>query len=211
MKDCTILTGTISISDLPFLKDYEEVKKQLSIRFVNRMKIKPEAVYKLYLDFGVTCHIDVSDLVGDDATCMVKRGLMEYMGVEKDRLFADAIENSMKIRPAVAVPIEDYMGHMGFPMFEGEHRLMIATTEKLMYGAGVILYPGFLERISGGKSLFLIPSSVHEWLYLENDSGEFTGEELTDLLRVVNKDVVAEDEVLGDTVYYYDGKGMRRA
>ena len=46
-------------------------------------------------------------------------------------------------------------------------------------------------------------------MYLE-DNGEFNGEELTDLLRNVNKDVVAEDEVVGENVYYYDGKGMRR-
>ena len=216
MKDNLLLTGTIGIADIPFITNYEEVKKRLSIKLNNKERLltsRPGAVYEPFLDFAVTCHIDVSDLVGTTATCMVKKGLMEYIGIGEGRLFADAKENAMKARPGVTMPIEDYMGGMGFPFVmegEPEHQLMIATTEGLMYGAGVILYPGFLERISGGKSLFLIPSSVHEWLYLE-DSGEFTGEELTDLLRVVNKDVVAEDEVLGDTVYYYDGKGMRRA
>ena len=116
------------------------------------------------------------------------------MGIEKDRLFADAIENSMKIRPAVAVPIETYIGRLFFLDMKAEHQLMIATTEKLMYGAGVILYPGFLERISEGRNLFMIPSSIHEWLYLEDD-GMHDVQELTDLLRAVNKDVVAEDVV----------------
>lgn len=139
---------------------------------------------------------------------------MEYIGVGEGRLFADAKANSMKTRPGITMPIEDYMGDMGFMCMEGEpeHQLMIATTEGLMYGAGVILYPGFLEQISGGRDLFLIPSSIHEWLYLE-DKGGLTAEELTGLLRAVNREVVEEEEVLSDQLYYYEGeKGeMRRA
>ena len=95
---------------------------------------------------------------------------------------------------------------------EPEHKLMIATTEGLMYGTGVVLYPGFLEQISGGRDIFLFPSSIHEWLYLE-DNGGFTAEELTELLRAVNRVVVEEEEVLADRLYYYDWgkKEMRRA
>ena len=145
---------------------------------------------------------------------MVKKGLMEFIGVGEGRLFADAKENGVRTRPGITMRIEDYMGGMGFMCMEGEpeHKLMIATTEGLMYGAGVVLYPGFLEQISGGKDIFLIPSSIHEWLYLE-DNGGFTAEELTGLLRAVNREVVEEEEVLSDWLYYYDGKKgeMRRA
>ena len=217
MKDNLLLTGTIGIADIPFITDYEEVKKRLSIRLNNKERLltpRPGAVYEPFLDFAVTCHIDVSDLVGTAATCMVKKGLMEYIGVEQERLFADAKENGVRTRQGITMPIEDYMGGMGFMCMEGEpeHKLMIATTEGLMYGAGVVLYPGFLEQISGGKDIFLIPSSIHEWLYLE-DNGGFTAEELTGLLRAVNREVVEEEEVLSDQLYYYDGKKgkMRRA
>ena len=217
MKDNLLLTGTIGIADIPFINNYEEVKKRLSIRLNNKERLltsRPGAVYEPFLDFAVTCHIDVSDLVGTAATCMVKKGLMEYIGVEQERLFADAKANNVKTRPGITMPIEDYMGGMGFMCMEGEpeHQLMIATTEGLMYGAGVVLYPGFLEQISGGRDLFLIPSSIHEWLYLE-DNGGFTAEELTGLLRAVNREAVEEEEVLSDWLYYYDWekKEMRRA
>ena len=217
MKDNLLLTGTIGIADIPFITNYDEVKKRLSIRLNNKERLltsRPGAIYEAFLNFAVTCHIDVSDLVGTAATCMVKNGLMEYIGVGQERLFADAKANSMKTRPGITMPIEDYMGGMGFMCVEGEpeHKLMIAMTEGLMYGAGVILYPGFLEQISGGRDIFLIPSSIHEWLYLE-DNGEFTAEELTELLRAVNREVVEEEEVLADRLYYYDWgkKEMRRA
>ena len=214
MKDNLLLTGTIGIADNPFITNYDEVKKRLSIRLNNKERLltsRPGAVYEPFLDFAVTCHIDVSDLVGTPATCMVKKGLMGYIGEGQERLFADAKANNMKTRPGITMPIEDYMGGMGFICVEGEpeHKIMIATTEGLMYGAGVILYPGFLEQISGGKDLFLIPSSIHEWLYLE-DKGEITAEELTGLLRAVNREVVEEEEVLSDQLYYYDWECLIR-
>ena len=71
------------------------------------------------------------------------------------------------------------------------------------------IFTGFLERISGGKNLYLIPSSIHEWLYIE-DKGMFTREELTNLLRSVNSEIVSEEEILSDHLYYYEGKELRR-
>ena len=100
MKDNLLLTGTIGIADIPFITNYEEVKKRLSIRINNKERLltsRPGAIYEAFLDFAVTCHIDVSDLVGTAATCMVKKGLMEYIGVEQERLFADAKANNVLI------------------------------------------------------------------------------------------------------------------
>ena len=102
------------------------------------------------------------------------------------------------------------MKQLGFPVIEEENHLMIATTERLFYGAGVVMYPGFLESISGGKDLYMIPSSVHEWLYIE-DRGTFTKERLAEMLRTVNQEVVAEDEFLSDDLYCWRGGEFRRA
>ena len=201
------------VVDMSFLEDYGEVRKRLSVRLRNRewlLEEKPEAVYTPFLDFAVTCQIDVSDKVGVPSSCMVTEGLMGIIGAEKETLFADALKNCLEARPAVTMSIESYIGYGSFA--DSEHRLMIATMEGFLYGAAVVMYPGFLEQVSDGRNLFLIPSSVHEWLYIE-DNGECSKEELTELLRAVNREVVAEGEVLSDYLYYFDGrKGeMRRA
>ena len=104
MKDNLLLTGTIGIADIPFITNYDEVKKRLSIRLNNKERLltsRPGAVYEPFLDFAVTCHIDVSDLVGTAATRMVKKGLMEYIGAGEGRLFADAKENGVRTRPGM--------------------------------------------------------------------------------------------------------------
>ena len=192
----------LNLDDLPFLKDYRKLKSRLYVRLTSQDRVKPEAVFKPFLDLAVTCHIDVAAAV----SCTVNSSLLEYIGVEKDRLFSDALENSVKSRPPVTMPIETCLTHLGFPGVEEGTHLMIATTEGLAYGAAVVLYPAFLERVSCGRSLFFIPSSVHEWIYLEDD-GTLDEQELTDLLQTVNREIVAEEEILSDHLYCWrDGR-----
>ena len=201
----------ITLSDIPCLKDYEEVKRRLFVRLWNRERMQDNGViYEPFQDLYFSCHIDVSDLAGAAASCIVKEGLAEYLGVDRKQLLADAVENGTRIRPALTMPIEAYMKRLGAPVdAEPENHLMIATTGDFLYGASVVMYPGFLERISGGKNLYLIPSSIHEWLYIE-DRGMFTKEELTSLLRSVNSEIVSEEEILSDHLYYYEGKEIRQ-
>ena len=149
MENNSTITGTLIINELPFLRNYEELKPRLSIRLNNPTRVKPDILSQPFLDFLVTCHI---------AGCIVKEGLAEYLGVEREQLVADAIENSMKKNPPLVMTIEEYMKRLGFPVAETETHLMIATTQKLFFGAGVVVYPGFLESISGGKDLYMIPA-----------------------------------------------------
>ena len=211
MENNSIIKGTLNLDDLPFLKDYDQLKPRLSIRLSNPTRVKPDAVTMPFRDLSITFHIDVSDVVGkENASCTINTSLLDSIGAEKKRLYVDSIENSVRTRPAVTMPIEKYMGGMGFPEIEEKSGLMIATTEGLAYGAAVVLYPGFLEIISGGKDLYMIPSSVHEWLYIE-DCGAFTKERLAEMLRTVNQEVVAEDEFLSDDLYCWRGGEFRRA
>ena len=216
MKDNNAFhTNTIDITTIPFLKDYGEVKKRLSIRLNNKARLlatRPGVVYEPFLDFAVTCHIEVGDLVGSAATCVVEKWLMEYIGVGQERLFADAKENGAKTRPGVIMPIESYIGWLGFLDEEPKSGLMIATNEDCKYGAGVVLYTGFLDQISCGKNIFLIPSSIHEWLYFE-DRGEYSKDELVNLHLRVIREAMFEEETLSEAVYYYDWRQreMRRA
>ena len=58
--------------------------------------------------------------------------------------------------------------------------------------------------------MYFIPSSIHEWLYIE-DTGDWSREELTGLLRAVNREVVEEKDFLSDDLYCWRGEEFRRA
>jgi len=72
-------------------------------------------------------------------------------------------------------------------------------------GAACILYPGVLEGIAAEEkhNLYIIPSSIHEVLILP-DNGAICADELKKMIFEVNCTQVAPEEVLSNSLYYYN-------
>ena len=89
-------------------------------------------------------------------------------------------------------------GREGIPMY-------VMTNKKRYFGAACLLYPGvlrvFAERLD--SNLFVLPSSIHEVILLEDDGCTHV-DQLREMVRQVNETQVAAEEVLSDTVYYYE-------
>ena len=88
---------------------------------------------------------------------------------------------------------------------EHEVPMYVLTNQSHYYGAACILYPELLKCIGEclNSDFFVLPSSVHE-LILLRDPGMADAETLTEMVKEVNRTEVKEEEVLSDTVYYYD-------
>lgn len=98
--------------------------------------------------------------------------------------------------------LQSFMGEDAFPE---PLSLYVLTNHTQVYGAA-----GFLmkEMISGfaeekGRSLYIIPSSIHE-LLLYPDFGDVSPEELSGYVKEVNRTQVQPQDRLSDHVYYYD-------
>ena len=72
------------------------------------------------------------------------------------------------------------------------------------YGAAVICYEDFLDDISRkyNKSLYLLPTSIHEMLLLFDD-GEDQEEDLLHILEKSDQQL-SKEEFLSENIYYYD-------
>ena len=68
-----------------------------------------------------------------------------------------------------------------------------------------ILYRGLLERFAEktGKSLYILPSSIHEVILLPEDCVK-KADHLIRMVSEVNRTQLEPEEVLSDAVYYYD-------
>ena len=89
----------ITLSDIPCLKDYEEVKKRLFVRLWNKERLQENGtIYEPFQNLYFSCHIDVSDLAGVAAFCMVKERYAECLGVDRKQLLADAVENGVNVK-----------------------------------------------------------------------------------------------------------------
>ena len=79
-----------------------------------------------------------------------------------------------------------------------------------MNGAACMFYPGVLEDFGKklGRDFYLLPSSVHEVILVPADE-TVSKEALWEIVTDINRTQVAEEEILADSVYYYDRKKDR--
>lgn len=135
------------------------------------------------------------DLYSGDGTMMsarVTQGLLDAFGVSAEQMKKDALEHAPVTHPASFRSMEEVLSEMmgGMPVptpDDGQPRLYVASTETMNRGAGVLAYPDFLQEASEkiGGNFFILPSSIHELLFLK-DTGDITRQELTSMVRSVN-------------------------
>ncbi len=86
----------------------------------------------------------------------------------------------------------------------GGIRMFVLTNMDRYYGDSIILYPGLLQEIRKNMDhdLFLLPSSVHEFIMVP-DTGDIGGDELSELVKSVNETSVGAEDYLSDSVYLF--------
>lgn len=86
-------------------------------------------------------------------------------------------------------------------------RMFVLGNEKKLFGAAAMFYRGVVEEFSDeiGKSLFILPSSLHE-VILVPDDGFQEAEELWKMVCEINETQVEPEDVLTDSIYYFSRK-----
>lgn len=91
-------------------------------------------------------------------------------------------------------------------LFEQEEDIMyVLTNEKKQFGAACILYKNVLDDFADkmNNDLYILPSSIHEVIIVPAQLVE-NAAFLQDMVKEVNYSEVAEEEILTDSIYYYD-------
>lgn len=165
----------------------------------NRELLK-DLVWHPYLDLVALCMIQLTEPEIGMANVKVTMALRKLWGVEEEILWEQAMENMRR-------ECECYGMHEIFPEYfpcsgkEGGFRIL--SNKVKSYGAACVLDPAILRRQSHGNNLFILPSSIHETLLME-DNGSLVKEDLDGLVKSVNREQVPREERLSDHCYYYD-------
>lgn len=202
--------------------DFGEVKERIIFRLVNarmNQSILRESPNVPYLDMSILFYLLVRQDEERIGSIRITYALMETWtkDVEIRELMRCALRNMPRLFPARVLPIFSVMkGEIpNAMMFDftvreglsycGECGFHSLSNQMGINGAATILYPGILEEIASyfQKNLFVLPSSVHEVIILP-DRHEYTLEELSAMVKEINKREVEAEEVLSDRAYYYD-------
>lgn len=176
------------------IKDWESVKNQVTYKLVNAAA-NEELLHKapyvslcgdLALIFTVPV-MNTSDSIGSFTVLNIH---MKMWGINTEELYDAAGANTPRI-----FPVE----HMDFAGMD------ILTNSMKINGATVIFYENVLKDFAneqGGFDLYLLPSSVHEFIVLPV-TGDAAPGELAAMVTEINSEQVEPEEKLSDHVYMY--------
>lgn len=196
------------------LSSYETARDLLFVEVVGT-KVNTEMLSKVphtdMEDISMVYRMQMEQLADGTATVLITNDLMDRMGITREQLHADAMANSPIIRPATMRSMAEVMSEMmGVPpeMLQGDPsvpQMYVVSNTETLNGAASAFYPEFMDNAAKelGGNYFILPSSVHEMLFLPDD-GNMKSAELKAMVTSINADVVSPADRLTDSVYHYD-------
>ena len=129
-----------------------------------------------------------------NGSVIISRDLMERYDLTEPKLYALAKENIARDHPLLV-------------SMDGDPLYAISNKEN-RYGANAFLFPEKFAEIAEilKDDLYILPSSIHELLFVR--ASLFSGEEeaLLEIVRDANEISVSIEDFLSNTVYFYERK-----
>ena len=205
--------------DFDFFKDYERVKDRIFFKVINKEKneeLLKEVPYREFLDLAIVYYylLDEKLIKENLSTILITNKILEMWEINEEEIKSAAFINTPQLFPLKVESMERVLtrllGRNIFIDIDTEALsctpLYVISNDRLMYGAGAMLYKDALKNIAGrtGEDMYIIPSSINELIvapvsFLETDFII----SLKDMINMVNKNEVAEQEVLSNNLYFY--------
>ena len=195
-------------------KTWEVAKGRIRVGLVhygwNRENLK-NVPHRKFLNLAVTYRVELPETRGFYAGIRINNSLMELWGATEEELYMVAME-SLENEPYNIQSIAKLLGGMaGIPVGEMPElpeemtEQHVLTNEGCRYGAAGMLRQDLMEGFAeqAGGSFYILPSSIHDLILLPDDDS-VSAECLREMVKEVNKSVVAREEWLSEDVYYYD-------
>lgn len=205
-----------------FSLNLENCKSQITYRLISQ-KHNTDFLINVphisFLNLAITFHIIYKcTSEGLETVCITKQ-IQDKWGISTEELYEFAKINTPRILPAKIETMQHVIGnYLGVSLSDEEHPpVFIISNEFGINGATVMIYPEFIQAFAEENecNFFIIPSSIHEILVVpkknedkesvENeDSIEESMKVLSEMTKSINETHVLADEVLSDSVYYYN-------
>lgn len=193
-------------------RTYEEAKERLCLHVVNYEHWRPNLGNLAYLQWEDLAILFIyeereGEKLRDNRKSETERVALTWTdlkdwGEDIYTIFRNAALTSCRLHPPVLSSMREIL-HIPEECC-GTPALYTMTCKEYRYGAATIFYPGVLAAIaeSFGGDLYIIPSSVHEVLFLRKDEADEPWA-LKEIICNVNREVVLPGEVLSNSLYQF--------
>ena len=202
--------------DVNILKHFDTIKDKIVYKVVNyrsNEKLLEQVPHKRILDLAVVFYCLLDNEYGRSATALIYNNNLKNWNVTIDDVYKAALKNTPDLLHSKISSMAALFEKCGVNV-DGEEvdlkdyvpsDMYVHTNESKLNGAACILYENVLYDFAQklGADLYILPSSVHEVILLPKLS-MFEKDELVNMVKEVNTEGVAADEVLSDHVYEYN-------
>ncbi len=198
--------------DTEIFRDFKRIRERIAYRLVGYEKNReqlPEIPHMRYLDMALVCYISFPMEGPGSAAALVRQDMCRLWGIGEEELFACAGENTPRLFPACIRDMRQVLKKRTESSYEKEESayMYLLTNKKGQYGAVCMVYPQLLQKVAQRleHNFFILPGSVHETILVPERRG-VKGSDFGAIVREINRTQVDPEEVLTDSVYYYDRK-----
>jgi hypothetical protein len=218
--------------DIEFFKDFDSVRERICFKLINtgeNEELLKDIPSIPYLDLSICFFYSYENAMIGEGSILIHNSHMQMWNVTAEQLMKAAMENTPRIYPWECTSMEDVINiyaeqHLGqeFGLNEGQYsvdvdidddleqflekmKMQVLSNIKRTQGAACILYPEVLKTLADRCecSFYIMPSSIHEVILMAVTGKEDT-DELKSMIHDINVTQVEPEEVLSDSLYYYD-------
>lgn len=164
------------------------------------------------LDLSIVYTIRLNLKEWGNTDTKINEVLLSHYGISREELHNQAVHN-MEQDGYRFQSIEEVLKEMcPFEAWEEEKEkggnkppMYVLTNRAKIYGAAGILNRKLLREFAGGRSFYILPSSLHETIFIPAEL-ESNSEALDYMVADINQTTVLKEDRLSDHSYYYDGE-----
>ena len=208
---------------IEIVNNYDAARPRLRCMLINtsaNTELLKKLPHRSVLDLSIIYYIYLNHTEEGTTSINVTKDMLKKWNVTENDLHKVALDNMQQLFPIEFLSMENIFG---VQLCESE--IYALSNKNLNKGAVVILYDDCLKQVSDKleDDLYLIPSSVNEWVVLrkqfvnqivcqdaDEDMFGLWNEEaktvITSMIAETNATEVPIDEVLSDHPYFYDRK-----
>lgn len=208
--------------DISVVTDFEKAKKDIRFKLINaacNSDLLAEVPHRIVFDdLALIYYVTVEQRVIGRGTVTIRNEIMESWHTDEQTLFNLASNNTPRLDKGSVRSISSVLMEMMEEKLDNENAselfdlvvgaddvpLYVCSNESKVFGAATVLYDGLLSSFGRklGSDFYILPSSVHEVLFVPARDG-IDVMELSQMVREVNSTEVSVQDYLSDSVYYY--------
>lgn len=234
VNDCKAKLGESVNVNLDDIKDFASVKNKICFKLINK-KLNSELLSTLphrdyFNDMSVIYYINLSFTDEEEYLYTVKitNNIAKLWNIDEAQLYELARRNSPRLEKCYIKPLCDTIKEMtgrqnannrehisgkNFDMVLATNErfpMYVASSRNRIIGAAVILYDKLLQSVSRYiGSFFILLASIYEAIFLPFPAEREDSEQISQMVKSVNAEVVCEEDILSENCLYYDSKSHK--